>query len=226
MAKLKATPETVDAPPAPTGSGTAFSPTFGEVERAALPKLLARPPALKMYHPERWTVIAGKVVPLLGDLKLQPGVNRMRVTRDGRYLKLEAQAAAEEAGWSIIPHDVDGESYIRNVAPGVYVTRWERVFPNSSHVESDEIGYAEWLRALIDRGVIKRAAPYVLEMLRSKRQKEHDDLADKVALTPSVRAAVERLAADLRAIDEEIARYGRGSAVSGSPVSLDEMIGG
>ena len=226
MAKLKQT--TAPAPVAPTAStaiGETWNPAYGEQQSAALPRLPARPPALKMFHPERWTVISGHVVPLLGDLKLQPGINRIRMTREGRFLKLEAQAAAEEQGWTIIPHDVDGESYIRQVAPAVFVTRWERVFPNSAHVECDESGYALWLRGLIDRGVIPRPAGYVLEMLRSKRQKEHDDVSDKVATVPSLRSTVERLAADLRAIDAEIDRYGRGAGTSGTAVELDQLLG-
>jgi hypothetical protein len=60
-------------------------------------------------------------------------------------------------------------------------------------------------------------------MLRSKRQREHDDLLDKVAVSPSVRALIARLAADIAAIDDELARYGRGEAAAGQAVGLDAL---
>ena len=222
MAKLK-------APAAEAENTTAggYLPQFGEVERANHPRLIPRPPFLLTYHPERWTVMHGMVIPLFGSLKLQAGVNRIRMTRDGRFMKLEAQASLEEQGWTVIPADVDGPntSYMQQAAPGIFVSRWERCFPSSSHVEVDEIGYAKWCRSLIDRNVIPRPATYVLELLRGKRQHEHDDLADKVATSPSLRANVARCAADLQAIDAELARYGRGAPVSARSVDVADLLG-
>ena len=223
MAKLKApAPE-----PEPSTAG-GYIPQFGEVERANHPRLMPRPPFLLTYHPERWTVMHGMVVPCFGSLKLQAGVNRIRTTRDGRFMTLEAQAALEEQGWTVIPPDVDGPgtSYIQQAAPGIFVSRWERTFPGSAHVEVDEPGYAKWCRSLIERNVISRPATYVLELLKAKRKQEHDDLADKVATTPSLRANVARCAADLKAIDDELARYGRGEPVKAKSVDVADLLGG
>lgn len=224
MAKLK--PSTPEPSPAPSMPAGGYLPQFGEQERANHPRLTQRPPFLLTYHPERWTVMHGHVVPLFGSLKLQAGVNRIKVTRDGRFSKLEAQAALEEQGWTVIPPDVDGPgtSYLVQAAPGVFVSRWEKTFPGSQHVEVDEVGYAKWCRSLIDRNVIPRPQTYVLELLRAKRQREHDDLADKVATSPSLRANVAKCAEDLKAIDAELARYGRGEAVQGRAVGVDELV--
>lgn len=225
MAKLKApAPE----PTPTTAEPGVYVPQFGEAQRANNPRLTPRPPFLLIYHPERWTVIEGQVVPLFGSLKLQAGVNRIKLGRDGRFQKLEAQAALEEQGWTVIPFDVDGPgtSYIQQAAPGIFVSRWERTFPGSSHIEVDSAGYAKWCRGLIDRGVIPRPQTYVLELLRAKRQREHDDLADKVATTPSLRANVVRVAEDLKAIDAELARYGRGEALMGKAVDAADLLGG
>lgn len=226
MAKLKNAPTPEPVSTAPSSPATnAWSPTFTEEARVNLPRLPATPPRLLMWHPERWTVMQGKVIPLMGSIKLQAGINRMRQGGDGRFQKLETEATAEESGWRVIATDVDGPgtSYIQQVAPGVFLSRWERAFPGSSHTEVDEAGYAGWCRSLIDRGIVARAAPYVLEMLRSKRQREHDDLLDKVAVSPSVRALIARLAADIAAIDDELARYGRGEAAAGQAVGLDAL---
>lgn len=224
MAKLKAPAEA----PTPAAASTGYLPQFGEAERANHPRLTPRPPFLLTYHPERWTVMHGHVVPLFGTLKLQAGVNRIKVGRDGRFSKLEAQAALEEQGWTVIPPDVDGPgtSYIQQAAPGIFVSRWERTFPGSAHVEVDELGYAKWCRSLIDRNVIPRPQTYVLELLRGKRQREHDELADKVATSPSLKANVSKCAADLKAIDAELARYGRGEAVAAKSVDLGDLVGG
>jgi hypothetical protein len=225
MAKLKAPAE---APPTPAAASNGYLPQFGEKERSNLPRLTPRPPYLLMYHPERWTVIANQVVPLFGNLKLQAGINRIKVTRDGKFQKLEAQAAMEEQGWQIIPPDVDGPgtSYLRQAAPGVFVSRWETTYPGSAHIETDSEGFAAWCRSLLDRGVIPRAQTYVLELLKAKRQREHDDLADKVATTPSLRANVARVAEDLKAIEAELARYGRGEAVASKAVDVADLLGG
>ena len=225
MAKLKTTtPAPTPAPQAPAAAG-GWTPNFAEETRANLPRLPATPPRLLMAHPERWTVMQGHVIPLMGSLKLQAGVNRVKQTADGRFQKLEAEAALEEQGWRVIPADIDGPgtSYIRQVAPGVFLSRWERAYPGSTHTDVDEVGYAEWCRSLIDRGVVAPPAPYVLELLRAKRQREHDELRDKVATTPSVKPTLDRLAADIAAVDAEVARYGRGEAATGQAVGLADL---
>lgn len=225
MAKLKAPAE---APPTPTATANAYVPQFSEKERTSQPRLTPRPPYILMYHPERWTVIANQVVPLFGNLKLQAGINRIKLNRDGKFGKLEAVAAMEEQGWQMIPHDIDGPgtSYLQQAGPGIFVSRWEKTFPGSAHIETDSEGFAAWCRSLIERGVIPRAQTYVLELLRAKRQREHDDLADKVATTPSLRANVARVAEDLKAIDAELARYGRGEAVASKAVDVSDLLGG
>jgi hypothetical protein len=224
MAKLKA-PTPTAAAPAPQEAAGGWAPQFAEETRANTPRLPATPPKLLTYHPERWTVMSGEVVPQFGSLKLQAGIQRMKQGADGRFQKGEAEISLAEQGWTVIPADVDGPgtSYIRQVAPGVFLSRWEKAYPGSSHVDTDEAAYVSWCRTLLDRGVIPRPEPYVLELLQAKKRREHDDMADKVAAVPSLRPVVDRLATDLRAIEDEIARYGRGAAAEGHAVSLAEL---
>jgi hypothetical protein len=169
--------------------------------------------------------MGGQVIPLFGSMKLQAGIQRMKQGADGRFQKGEAEVSLAEQGWSVVPADVDGPgtSYIRQVAPGVFLTRWEKAYPGSSHVDTDEAGYVAWCRTLLDRGVIPRPAPYVLELLQAKKRREHDDMADKVAAVPSLRPIVDRLAQDLRAVEVEIERYGRGTATDGTVVSMADL---
>ena len=226
MAKLKApTEQPANTPAVPSVAG--FTPRFAESEKVHYPRLSTRPPVLLMAHPERWTVLDGVVVPQLGKFPLQAGIGRVTQLRDGRYSMLEGKAALESQGWTIIPVDVDGPgtSYLREVAPGVYVTAWEQTFAGSAHIEPDLAGYVAWLSGLMERGVLAPPAPYVLELLHAKKQREHDDLADRVQSVPSLRAAVNRLAADLAAIAATQARYGRGSAVTAKAVDMSAMMG-
>lgn len=224
MAKLKTPTPTAPTPTTEAAAG-GWAPQFAEETRASMPRLPATPPKLLLYHPERFTVMGGQVIPLFGTMKLQAGIQRMKQGADGRFQKNEAEGSFAEQGWTVIPADVDGPgtSYIRQVAPAVFLSRWEKAYPGSSHVDTDEAAYVAWCRTLLDRGVIPRPAPYVLELLQAKKRKEHDDMADKVAAVPSLRPIVERLAADLRAIEVEIERYGRGTAADGQAVSMADL---
>jgi hypothetical protein len=174
------------------------------VEGARAPKLGPRAPALLRYHPERWGVIEGQVVPICAHVHLRAGVHRVRQRKDGTFLRREAEADWEERGWRIIPHDVDGRSYLRELAPGHYGTRWEQAHAGSTRVTSDTAGYARWLRSLIASGKVDRPQPYVLEALAAKFRHEVGDLSDRVRAIPSLQPLLDRARADLAAVEAEI----------------------
>ena len=172
------------------------------VVRAQLPRLEARPPALLMAHPKRWTVLAGRVVPLCGSLHLRPGVCGIRQREDGSYSARDTIAHYQEEGWVIIPEDVDGPgtSYLREVAPNVWLTTWEQENPGSEHVTCDTEGYAGWLEGLIDAGKIPAPALYVLEVYAQKLRHQVGELRDGVRAQPSRQPELDRAEADLAVV--------------------------
>jgi hypothetical protein len=223
MARLTAAEKAAAAAnPASTGPGPApavvvtgqpahagYTPPIADgVAKAAAPLLSARPPFLLQVHSQRWGVIGGQVVPVCGTFKLQNGLGEVSQLTDGRFKIKAAKASAEERGWTLIPSDVDGPgtSYVYEAAPGVYLTRWERCFPGSNHIESDTKGYVAWLRKLVESGKIPAPEPYVIGRLMSRLEQEHADLIDKVGTHPSLKPRVEQLARDIAILQRELER--------------------
>lgn len=188
--------------PTPTAP-TARAPLVSDgVVRAQLPRLEPRPPALLMAHPKRWTVLSGRVVPLCGSLHLRPGVCGIRQREDGSYSARDTIAHYQEEGWVIIPEDVDGPgtSYLREVAPNVWLTTWEQENPGSEYVTVDADGYAAWLEGLIETGKIPAPAVYVLEVYAAKLRHQVGELRDAVRAQPSRQPELDRAEADLAVV--------------------------
>jgi hypothetical protein len=87
-------------------------------------------------------------------------------------------------------------------------------------VSVDEVGYAEWLRSLIAAGKIAPPQPYVLERMRAGLQRQIGDLADRVQAVPSLRPTLDRLSADLRAVEAELVAVGGSAITPRGPASL------
>jgi len=160
--------------------------------------------SLLRWHPERWHIMHGRLIPQTSGFPLQAGVNNVRRSRDGRWLIREATAQAAERGWRIIPTDVDGPgtSYISD-AIGTY--RWQRRHPGSAIVSTDERAYAGWVASLVARGVIEPIRPYVAERIAEQLRQQVGQVADQVAQgTPSAAPLLERLRADLAIVEAAI----------------------
>ena len=179
-------------------SGSA--PVLPDTDRASVHRV-DHPPApifLLQAHPERWAIMAGRLVPSLRQMRIEPGVNR--VDKAGNYKF--ALAKTEERGWITIPWDVDGEgtSYIRaheGIRGTVHATRWTKLYRGSKQVGCDLDGYASWLAGLIGRGVLPPIALRVVERMIEDTQRQVDTMADRVAHTPSLRGPHKRLTDDL-----------------------------
>lgn len=176
------------------------------VARAQLPRLEPRAPALLMVHPKRWTVLAGRLVPLCGSLHLQAGVCGVRQREDGSFSARDTIAWYTEDGWTVIPEDVSGPgtSYLHEPVPGVWLSIWEHPNPGSEFVTCDTEGYAAWLEGLIDSGKIPPAAPYVLETYRAKLEHQVGELRDSVRAYPSRQPDLDRAEADLAVVVAKI----------------------
>lgn len=176
-----------------------------------LPRLEPRPAALLMFHPERWAVMEGQVVPLLGRLPVVAGVGNVKLVnrKTGKVSITNAVAQKAKRGWVVLPTDVEGPgtSYLHRPVPGVYLTRWETAHAGSSIVTSDGPGYVRWLRSLIDRGILPRAKPYVVERLRLQIRQQLLELQDRVRTVPSAQVDLDRKLADLEVVERELASH-------------------
>jgi hypothetical protein len=160
--------------------------------------------SLLKWHPERWHVMHGHLIPQTSGFPLMAGVNNVRRTRDGRWIIREATAQAAERGWRILPTDVDGPgtSYISD-SIGTY--RWQKRHPGSSVIATDERAYAAWMSGLIARGVIEPIRPYVAERIAEQIRQQIGQTADLVAQgTPSAAPFLERLRADLAVVERAL----------------------
>ncbi|MCP4918281.1 MAG: hypothetical protein GY913_15335 [Proteobacteria bacterium] len=184
------------------------------------PELVECPPTPPFHYAvneRRWGIYNGKLLPNCKAIKHLGGLNGADVGQWERAL-----ATAREQGDVVIPHDVDGEgtSYLRRhrgVGGYVYTCKWKKVFPGSDIVRSDQEGYHKWLASLIERDIIQKPRPHVLEKLRERCESKIEDYQKRD--TPRARAAVERFTADLAVWDNEIAL-----AVADNPHSEGEEV--
>jgi hypothetical protein len=174
------------------------------------PRLDPRPAALLMFHPERWAVLAGHVVPLLARMPVVAGVGnvRLRNRKTGELSITAARTEREKRGWVVLMPDFEapgtGISYLHTPCRGVYLTRWETAHAGSSIVSTDLPGYVRWLRDLIDRGLLPRPKPYVLERIAAQLRQQVLELQDRVRTVPSAQVDLDRKLADLAVVEVEL----------------------
>lgn len=185
----------------------AWTPPQALTDAVNLPRLPASPPFLLMAHPDRWQVMLGRVVPLLGRLLLQPGLANVAANRDGSPRWKEAAAKREERGWISIPWDVDGAgtSYVVQPNPGAHIEKWARTYPRSEKIDCDELGYRDWLLSLVARGILPPPPAHILrQMIDTERG--HLARALEASLTsPSAKVEVARLEKVIAVLEAELA---------------------
>lgn len=197
------------------------------VGRADLPRLEPRPAALLMVHPERWCVMKGEIIPLVGRLPIEGGVGNVRVVdpKTGALSISTAVSIKQKRGWQVLLPDVagPGTSYLYEAAPGVYLTQWETAHAGSSRVSTDAAGYVQWMRSLIDSGTIQPPQPYVLEGMRQRVQTEVRELQDRVRTVPSAQVDLDAKLAELAVIDRAM-KASTPRPVKKAPVTLDQVV--
>lgn len=178
------------APPPPTTAPTlqrsgAVKATPALVEMVAtdtgppLPRIPASHPFLLAWNPSNWHVMGGKLIPRLRKVRLQPGVNRVEKSKDGRWKTGALRTHLEERGWSILPYDrgpdgsymvqVDCEP-VRGMRATAYLETWASAYPGSDQIGSDPTAYAEWCAALVEDGTIPACPPYIADRLADQYQ--------------------------------------------------------
>ncbi len=150
------------------------APVTHVAQGVAEPTTLARPepPFFYSFHPQRWKVLGGRVVPHLNRLVAEPGVNGVgMVMHKGKRIPVveQAKAAAKQRGELVLEWDIDGPgtSYIaQDPRTGGWFDRWTSIFPGTDVVEYDEAGFSDWVETLYARGVIPRPPLWVISRLR------------------------------------------------------------
>ena len=203
-------PEEPQAPPpveVATGLSLADLGVSDGVATSEAPRIREpRPGFVFLFHPERWFVSHGLVVPQLKRLVLQNALNGVRQGENGRFSITTALADQQKRGWRALDPLVDGKaSYVYRAAEGIYLSRWETAHAGSSTVTGDGKGYAEWLRGLVTSGKLPPPAPYVLEQLKDRLLGRTRRLQDQVRTVPSVQVDLDAALASLTAVERELA---------------------
>jgi len=188
--------------------------------RKNLPVMLTnRPMFVYLHHPHRWTVLLGRVVMQLKELRF---IDDPNVDPD------DERAKWRKRGWAEIPWNVRGKdtTYLReHDGPNktlVYLSEWETPHRGSSAVQSDTEGYVEFLLWLKDNDKVPQPEIYVLEKLRDRARKRHEDYAGRAHANPRVQRIADRAKVDLDALSAEIdAQLGIDTASVGAEVTAE-----
>jgi len=209
----------------PAPDGASYTPEFATKDLGlGHPWIDAAPPFILIYSPQRWMVMDGKLVPMLGKLPLVGGVDRVEVGKDGRIRFAAARARLEEEGRIPVPYSwaPDGVSYLRQVetrpngsrtVQTAHISCWEEVHAGDLIPTCDEAGYAEWLSSLVATGKLPGCPPHLAKRLLEKTT-EHLEEAEAKSAQKGGRATVR--ARQLRVKAEVLEKAaGRGALVSG-----------
>ena len=194
--------------PQPAQASDAYTPNFLAEEhgQARAPRLPSSPPFMLCFHPERWMVRGGAIVPAFGRLKLKAGINRVRHV-NGRFVVGEAKADKERRGWTVLPIDVQGAgtSYLRRPeGTDAHILQWVETFAGSSATRFDHDGYAAFCTRLLKDGIITPVPVYVLERMHTEFSQLHSRAADQAITVPSAKVLADKFARDLVVIDSAI----------------------
>lgn len=183
------------------------------------PNLPQNPEFMLRFHPERFTVMCGRVIPSFAKFQLKAGVNGITLDREKRPRIDEAVIDQAKRGYKLLPFDVDGPgtSYIRRPigTAGVHLLKFEQCFSGASHIACDEEGYSTWAASLVERGIVPPPAAYVLEKLMKQRQDEAEQLADK----PGASGKLRRLQSEIDVLESALAETRRREG----PVPTEEV---
>lgn len=174
----------------------------------------ARPMFQLTHHPARWHEVDGELLPLLGRMSHQRGVNNV----DHHGDTTRAEVNLQKEGWTILPLEAcpaeltpdNREGYVR-VYQGrgpIHVTAWEKPRPIGSRVvwERDEPGYHAWLRYLMAEGYIAAPDPVVIDALREQLQAKRDRQAARADVNHYAKADVAKIDDALVRLDEAWAK--------------------
>ena len=195
-----------------TGNTTAATSGFATSTAEALTGAgsttrLRMPPSpnfLYCHHPERWQIMDGEVLPVLHKLEQSPGVANVSPRNGGDMSG--AIGVKVKNGWTIIPHDVIPGGYVRKFEGAfgpIHLTKWETPRQHGLRAYDPKVditGYREFLRDLMNRGVLQPPMEHILETLVERAQAAVDRSAPHTA-TEAGKKIHEAEIANLHAIE-------------------------
>jgi hypothetical protein len=219
--------------PMTAGNDDTYTPEFATRDTGAhLPAVELRPMFMLKFHPMRWTVIAGRLVPALGRIALIDGCDRIAKAKDGKIRFADARAKAEENGWTLIPYNKGpgGRSYLRKIRTrpdktelDTYLTVFEEAFVGSTLTSTDDEAYARWLRSLVDSGFLPDCPPHLAEIMLTHAAADLADAQAKVRLGhAALIPRAEALAVVVEALGEHVHKRGAKAKAEDAMPDLEE----
>lgn len=193
MAQRTAAPATTPAttsPDLPAGAKRRAPSIASRETGANHPFVEVSPPYQLAFHPDRWVVMAGRLIPSLSRVAFIAGVNHVEQSKDGSFRTARTRGELEDRGYRLIPYEwaPDGESYLYSfdTRPNgsrepreTWATVWETATSGARETSPDEDGYAEWCVSLVDSGRLPVCALDVARrMLERARGRLEKTLAD------------------------------------------------
>jgi len=182
-------PSALDGVRAPSRAGV-------RADAPPAPSLAMAPPFDLAWHPLRWVVRSGRIVPDLARVHHSPNVNGCRIVVEQGEIKADTdklESIWRRDGYTLIPHSLapNGISYSRRVGPsadglGMWVDIWTTTYPGSSVVTVDVAARDEWACSLVGK-VISPPPAYVLEALLSEQQAATQALEMAALSSPTAR---------------------------------------
>ena len=171
---------------------------------ADIVNLPSSPPFIFKHHPERWGIIEGEWLPILGKMRLEPGLNG--ITHTGG--EGPARESLRQKGWKLLEPEVIGEDYI-NVYPGrrgpIHLEKWVQLKKAGNRVimKTDMDGYKAFLKKLIKNGHIEPLDEDVKEILREQKKSRINRNLRAAQYDPSMAQRVQEDKDLLKAMGEE-----------------------
>jgi hypothetical protein len=185
------------------------------------PYIDATPPYMLWFHPSRWMVMEGKLVPQLGKLPLVAGINHVEYDGEGRVKFARTRALLEEQGRTLIPYEwaPDGESYIKAVdtkpqgrrdVREAWISVFETAHVGDAETSTDTKAYAGWMRKLIDDGKLPDCPPHharrMLETSNGRLRQAEQEAAKAGNVGPTL-VRLESLRAEVAVLEAAVKGY-------------------
>ncbi len=147
------------------------------------PFIDASPPFVLVFDPNRWTILAGRLVPGLITVPLERGVQNVDKGKDGRWRVSVLRSKIEDQGRILIPYNwgPNGNSYIQAIdtrprgqrdTVKAHISVWERTVPGSRETYPNDEAYAAWAAGLVEAGKLPGCVPHVAQRMLEKVKKK------------------------------------------------------
>lgn len=205
---------------------------------AARPLVETRALSFLAAHPARWQVLGEQVVPLLGSVKMIPGLLAVQRTRGGQWALHDLRAELDRLGWTLVPHDAvppeeaaKGRTsiyYQPEGRPDLKLHYCERATAGSRETRCDEARWLRYLSWLVESGTVAAPSLEQLELLEEKLEERHVDAVDKAQKVPSFRARAETHAKQMEVVRSaiEVARAKAGDVAEVAAPVVDDPADG